>query len=114
VFQLWKIRAHGSRLSYQGQRQARRSCVKLIPPAALVQNEGEKPGGKRRAELSAGSETGARRDGQSIEMDLEVSNDAVRGEAGTELGSSDCKNLLLNRGHINKQDRTSRSRTEQD
>jgi hypothetical protein len=44
-------------------------------------NEGDEPGGERRAELTAGGETGARRDGQYI--------DAVRGEAGTELGSSD-------------------------
>jgi hypothetical protein len=38
--------------------------------------------------MTAGSETGARRGGQSIEMDVEVANDAVHGEAGTELGSS--------------------------
>jgi hypothetical protein len=44
-----------------------------------VQNEGDEPGGKRRVNVAAGSETGARRDGQSIGINL---------EAGTELGSS--------------------------
>jgi hypothetical protein len=62
---------------------------KTNPPAALVKNEGDEPGGKRRAELSARSETGVRRDGPSIGMDWGVANDAAHGEAGTELGSSD-------------------------
>jgi hypothetical protein len=43
---------------------------KTIPPADLVQNEGDETGGNSHEELIAGSETGARRDGQSIGMDL--------------------------------------------
>jgi hypothetical protein len=38
---------------------------------------------------AAVASTGGRLDGQSIGMDLEVSNKAVHKEAGTELGSSD-------------------------
>jgi hypothetical protein len=59
------------------------------PPAALVQNDGEKPGGDRCAELTAGSEAGSRRDISSIAVDMESSTDAVAWESGTGLGSSD-------------------------
>jgi hypothetical protein len=62
---------------------------KTNPPEALVQNEGDEPGVKIHAELTAGSETGGRLGDQAIGMDLEVANNAVRGEAGTKLGSSD-------------------------
>jgi hypothetical protein len=77
---------------------------KKVPPAALVQNEGDEPGGKRRAELTAGGETGARRNGQSIGIDLEVPMDAVRGEAGTDLGSSDLpiKRREVRRGSLDQ------------
>jgi hypothetical protein len=43
-----------------------------------LQNEVDEPGDKRRVEVKAGSEAGARWDGQSIGMTL---------EAGTELGN---------------------------
>ena len=52
-------------------------------------NEGDEPGGDRCANLTAGSETGAQRDIPSIVADLEGARDAVPGEAGTVLGSSD-------------------------
>jgi hypothetical protein len=53
-----------------------------------VQNEGDEPGGDSFAKLRDVSEAGARRDGQSIGMDQEIAKDAVRGEDGTNLGSS--------------------------
>jgi hypothetical protein len=62
---------------------------KTNPLAAFMQNEGDEPGGHRFAELTTGSEAGARRNGQSIGRDLEVVKDADLLEAGTELGSSD-------------------------
>jgi hypothetical protein len=54
-----------------------------------MQNEGDEPGGNRCAELTAGSETGARRDIPSMVADFEGAKDADPWEAGTELGSSD-------------------------
>jgi hypothetical protein len=54
-----------------------------------MQNEGDEPGGNRCAELTAGSETGARRNIPSIVVDFEEARDAVPWEAGAELGSSD-------------------------
>jgi hypothetical protein len=53
-----------------------------------MQNEGDEPGGNRCAELTAGSETGARRNIPSIVVDFEGARYAVPREAGAELGSS--------------------------
>jgi hypothetical protein len=58
---------------------------------ALVQtrqNEVDEQGGDRCAEVTAGSEIGARRDIPSIGVDLEASRDDVPWEVGAELGSS--------------------------
>jgi hypothetical protein len=70
-----------------------KTCERLMrktnPPAALVQNDGDKPGGDRCAELTAGSEIGARRDIPSIVVDMEGVRDALPWEAGTDLGNSD-------------------------
>jgi hypothetical protein len=63
--------------------------MKNNPPAALNQNEGDKTGEDCCAELTTGSETGARRDIPHIMVDLEYARDAVPWEAGAELGSSD-------------------------
>jgi hypothetical protein len=54
--------------------QARASTGEMVmrknnPPAALVQNEGDEPGGNRCENLTAGGETGARRDVPSIVVD---------------------------------------------
>jgi hypothetical protein len=54
-----------------------------------MQNEGDEPGGDRCAELTARSETGARRDISSIVVDFGGARHAVPWEAGAELGSSD-------------------------
>jgi gag-polyprotein putative aspartyl protease len=54
-----------------------------------MKNEGDEPGGDRCAELTAGSETRARRNIPSIVVDFEGARDAVPWEDGTELGSSD-------------------------
>ena len=54
-----------------------------------MQDEGDEPGGDRCADLTAGSETGARRDIPSSVVELEGARDAVPWEAGAELGSSD-------------------------
>jgi hypothetical protein len=62
---------------------------KTNPPAALMQNEGDEPDGDRCAELTAGSDTGARRNIPSIVVDFEGASNAVPLEAGAELGSSD-------------------------
>jgi hypothetical protein len=53
-----------------------------------MQNEGDEPGGDRCAELTAGSETGARCNILSTVVDFEGARDAVPWEAGAELGSS--------------------------
>jgi hypothetical protein len=52
-----------------------------------MQNEGDEMGGDRCADLTAGIETGARRNIPSIEVDLDGAKDAVPLEAGAELGS---------------------------
>jgi hypothetical protein len=54
-----------------------------------MQNEGYEQGGDRCADLTAGSETGARRNIPSIAVDFEDARDAVPWEAGAELGRSD-------------------------
>jgi hypothetical protein len=54
-----------------------------------MHNEGYEPGGDRCAELTAGIETGARRDIPSIVVDFEGASDAVPWQAGAELRSSD-------------------------
>jgi hypothetical protein len=54
-----------------------------------MHNDGDEPGSDRCAELTAGSETGARRKIPSIVVDFEGARDAVPWEAGAELGSSD-------------------------
>jgi hypothetical protein len=54
-----------------------------------VQNEGDERVGDRCADLTAGSETGARHYIPSIVVDVEDGRDAVPWEDGTGLGSSD-------------------------
>jgi hypothetical protein len=54
-----------------------------------MQNEGDEPGGDRGAEVTAGIETGARRNIPSMVVNFEGASNAVPLEAGAELGSSD-------------------------